>query len=85
MTRLKISDAEALARFEDLEPENATVRDRSAVADIEQAVAARRVAERATEAAVRRARHDGVTWTEIAVALGVTHQAAIKRFRDKVN
>lgn len=84
MTKTKISDAEALERFEDFDPQAATVRDRTAVADIEQAVHARKVAEEATEEAVRRARQDGITWTEIASALGVSHQAAMKRYRDKV-
>lgn len=86
MTKTKISDAEALERFENFDPdEDATVRDRTAVADIEQAVYARKVAEAATEEAVRQARHNGITWTEIASALGVSHQAAIKRYRDKVS
>lgn len=84
MTKTKISDSEALERFENFDPQAATVRDRTAVADIKQAVHARHIAEDATTEAVRRARHNGVTWTEIASALGVTHQAAIKRYRDKV-
>lgn len=84
MPKMKISDAEALERLENLDPDEAVVRDRSAVTDIEQAVAARRMAEDAVEAGVRRARRAGVTWTEIAAALGVSHQAAMKRFRDKV-
>lgn len=80
----RMPDAEAAERFKNLDPRAATVRDRTAVADIEQAVYARKVAEDAIEEAVRRARHSGITWTEIASALGVTHQAAMKRYRDKV-
>jgi DNA-directed RNA polymerase specialized sigma24 family protein len=34
--------------------------------------------------AVRRARADGFSWVKIAEALGVSHQAARKRFVDKV-
>jgi hypothetical protein len=84
MRKTKISDAEAAERFEHFEPNRAKMRDRSAIADIEQAVAAREVAERAIEAAVVTARADGVPWVAIAVGLGVSHQAAMKRYRDKV-
>lgn len=85
MTKTKMTDEEAAARFEDgFEPDWENARDRSEVADIEQAVAARQVADRAIEAAVRRARRDRVPWTAIAAALGVSHQAAMKRFKDRV-
>ncbi len=73
-------DAALLARLEELDPASSVVRDRSAVAGIEQAVAERHAAERAVESAVRDARALGVTWTEIGAALGVSHQAAIKRY-----
>lgn len=79
----KMTDEEAAAYLED-EFEPTSMRDRSAVAQIEEAVHARQRAEDAIEAAVIRARRDGITWVEIATGLGVSHQAAIKRFRDKV-
>jgi len=41
----------------------------------------RSVLEEAVEIAVADARADGVTWAKIGDALGVTHQAAIKRYR----
>ncbi len=41
----------------------------------------RSVLEEAVEIAVADARADGVTWTKIGDALGVTHQAVIKRYR----
>ena len=41
----------------------------------------RSVLEESVEIAVADARADGVTWAKIGDALGVTHQAAIKRYR----
>lgn len=41
----------------------------------------RSVLEEAVEIAVADARADGVTWAKIGDALGVTHQAVIKRYR----
>lgn len=41
----------------------------------------RSVLEEAVEIAVSDARADGVTWARIGDALGVTHQAVIKRYR----
>ena len=41
----------------------------------------RSVLEEAVEIAVGDARADGVTWARIGDALGVTHQAVIKRYR----
>lgn len=85
MTKVKLSDEEAAARFEDgFEPDWENARDRSALTELEEAVRARRRAEDAVEAAVRRARADGLTWVEISSGLGVSHQAAMKRYRDKV-
>ncbi len=84
MAKTKLSDEEALRRFEQFAPETAQRRDRSAVADIEQAVSMRKDIERTIERLVVKARHDGLTWTEIASALGVSHQAAIQRYRDKI-
>lgn len=41
----------------------------------------RSVLEEAVEIAVADARAEGVTWARIGDALGVTHQAVIKRYR----
>lgn len=41
----------------------------------------RSVLEEAVEIAVADARTEGVTWAKIGDALGVTHQAVIKRYR----
>ena len=40
----------------------------------------RSVLEESVEIAVADARADGVTWAKIGDALGVTHQAVIKRY-----
>ena len=80
-TKMKISDKAAAARFKDFEPDTEAVRDRSDVAEIEMAAKLRQDVEELVEGAVQRARARGVTWTEIGVALGVSHQAAMKRYK----
>lgn len=85
--KTKISDQEAVERLEQLDPDTAVVRDRSAVAAIESAVQDRDDAEARIEAAVIAARRatPRVTWVEIGAALGgLTHQAARQRYNDKV-
>jgi hypothetical protein len=48
------------------------------------AAEARRMAERQQEAAVRRARVAGLTWAEIATHLGVSKQAAHRKYRGRL-
>ena len=48
------------------------------------AAEARRVAEREQDAAVRRARVAGLTWAEIARHLGVSKQAAHRKYRGRL-
>lgn len=48
------------------------------------AAAARRMAEREQDAAVRRARVAGLTWAEIAMHLGVSKQAAHRKYRGRL-
>jgi hypothetical protein len=79
----------AAARFEqlvdDLDPDTAAVED---IADLRQ-IAADSEAVRADEArlreAVQLARAHGRSWNQIAVALGVSRQAARQRFSDKTS
>ena len=82
MMKTRLTDEQALERLENLDPNDPGVRvgDRTDIAEIEAAVAARREAEARVAAAVRDARAAGVTWTEIGIGLGVSHQAAIKRY-----
>lgn len=56
-------------------------RKRDALTKTASAVTRVRDAERDLEVAVARAVHWGATWAEVAAALGVTPQAAHKRFR----
>lgn len=82
----KLTDQAALEKLENLDPNDpeVKVRDRSAVAEIETAAQARVAVEERVTCAVRSAREAGVTWTEIGAALGVSHQAAIKRYGSPV-
>ncbi len=77
----RLTDEEALARLENLDPDDAIVHDRSDVAAITAAVAARNAAEDQLLAAVRDARARHVPWVLIASALGVTHQAARQKYK----
>lgn len=77
----RVTDEEALARFEDLDPTTATMHDRSDVATIAAAVAARDSAEEQLLDAVRDARARHVPWVLIASALRVTHQAARQKYK----
>lgn len=82
----ELTDQEALEKLENLDPidPKVKVRDRSAVAEIETAARARRAVEERVTSAVQAAREAGVTWTEIGSALGVSHQAAIKRYGSSI-
>jgi hypothetical protein len=77
----KHTDAEALAALEAIDPAAAIVHDRSDVAGLTAAVAARSAADDLVLAAVREARARGVSWVMIAWALGVSPQAAHKKYR----
>jgi hypothetical protein len=48
------------------------------------AAEARRAAERQQDAAVRRARAAGLTWAEVATILGVSKQAAHRKYRGRL-
>ena len=78
--RTRLSDQEALDRIEEIDPATAPMRDISATEPIRAAVAGRAAAERAVTDAVHDARARGVTWVEIAAALGVSHQGARQRY-----
>src|SRR5699024_3231177 len=84
-TKHTISDADALARFEEgIDPDTATVRDRSATADIRAAVQMRDNGQQMVDDAVTQARHSGLTWVRVAAALGVSPQAARKKYLRRV-
>lgn len=80
-TKTKLTDEQAAAAIERADLTGAPTRERTAIAPIEAAVHARTAAEQAVTAAVLDARAHGITWVEIASALGISHQAAMKRYK----
>lgn len=79
-TRQKLTDDEALALLEGIDPETSPVRDRSATADIRAAVQMRDAAAHLVDKAVLEARKSGLTWVEVAAALDVSPQAARQKY-----
>lgn len=77
---------EAAERFEELADrlDPATVEDASDLRAIAEAADAVRVDEARLTEAVQVARARGYSWNRIAVALGVSRQAARQRYADKV-
>ncbi|MCL2803724.1 MAG: hypothetical protein FWD29_07215 [Micrococcales bacterium] len=69
-----------MARLDALDPDTATVRDRSATAGIRAARQMHQAAQDLVDQAVREARLQGVTWVEIGLALGMTPQGARQRY-----
>lgn len=53
--------------------------------EIEEAQASLEQAKEQLKAAVQKARHQGRTWAEVGAALGMTRQAAFKRFGEATN
>ena len=80
LTATKLTDTQALARLEHLDPVTATVRDRSATAEVRAAAQMRAAAQALVDQAVASARGDGVTWVEIGLALGMTPQSTRRRY-----
>jgi hypothetical protein len=78
--RTKLTDDEALARLDRIDPQSSTVRDRSATADIRAAVAMRSAAQGMVDSSVHAAREAGVSWVEIGIALGISPQGARQRY-----
>lgn len=78
MTDEQLADQFERGRFE------GTWHERSEIAELEAAVQARRDAEERVLLAVRDARQRGIPWTAIAIGLGVSHQAAMQRYRAKI-
>lgn len=80
-----VTDEEALAVFESGEGFDPEVYTTPAdTADIRAAVKVREYAQTLIDKNVIKARRQGSTWLEIAIALGVSPQAAQKKYRDQV-
>ena len=79
---------EAARRFEswadDLDPETATVESTAGLRAIAEAAEAARRQERLLAERVAAARAQGQSWNRIALALGVSRQAARQRFAGKI-
>lgn len=81
----KLSVEDAVQRFEEgIEPDPATRRGPEATADIRAAAKMLDYAESLLEENIVDARRRGVTWLEIALALGVTPQAVSQKYRDRI-
>lgn len=81
MMKTKISDEEALALLETIDPETNPGRDGGPIRDLSAAVDARDAAQRRVDELVPKAREAGATWVEIAAALQVSPQGARQRYR----
>jgi hypothetical protein len=84
--KTKTANADALARFESADNfDPKTARDARDTADIRAAVHMRESAQHMVDEAVIAGRRDrGLTWIEIAAALGVSPQAARQKYREHV-
>lgn len=81
----KISDKEALQRFEEgIDFDPAESRTPADTADIRAAATMREYAQKLVDEKVIEARHRGITWLEIAIALDVSPQAVRQKYRHRV-
>jgi hypothetical protein len=76
---------EAARRAEAFDPKTATVQDTTDLRAIAEATDALHADEARLRDAVATARAHGKSWNQIAIALGVTRQAARQRFADRVS
>ncbi len=84
-TETKMSDEEALRRFEegiDLDPEK--FHTRAETDDIRAAARMIEMSQTALDEAIIDARRRGISWLEIALALEVSPQAVRQKYRDHV-
>lgn len=83
-TQRHLTEAEAIAIIEDESTEWTLVPDEGDAEAIRQQVKVRDLASARLDDAVIRARKHGLTWLEIGDALGVSHQAAHKKYGARV-
>lgn len=81
MTTKKMTDDELATHFEDFDFDNAIQTDRDPLHALHWAAQFREYMERELSEVVAEARESGTTWTQIGAALGVSHQAAMKRYK----
>jgi len=78
------SDEELAVYFEDFDFDGAQSSGRSPLRALHWAVQFRAYIDEQLVDVVREARASGATWSQIGDALGVSHQAAMKRYRQTV-
>jgi len=83
-TTKHLTEAEAIAIIEDESTEWRPVPDRGDAEAIRQRVESLAEATAQLDDAVIRARRNGLTWIEIGNALGVSHQAARKKYVGRI-
>jgi len=81
MPNQHLSDDELAAYFEGFESENAASTGRDPLRALHWAAQFRAYIDQQLGEVVREARDSGATWTQIGDALGVSHQAAMKRYK----
>ena len=84
-TKAKISDEEALRRFEEgIDFNPAESRTPADTAEIRAAAKMREYAQNLIDEKVIEARHCGITWLEIAIALDVSPQAVRQKYHRRL-
>lgn len=78
---IKRTDEELAAHFENFDLDNASSTGRDPLRALHWAAQFREYVEQQLFDVVAEARESGATWTQIGNALGVSHQAAMKRFK----
>lgn len=81
MTKHMMTDQELADRFEDFDFDAAIHADRDPLRALHWAAQFRDYANTQLTEVVAEARESGATWTQIGNALGVSHQAAMKRYK----
>lgn len=76
-----MTDEELAARFEEFDFDNAVRSGRDPLRALYWASQFRAYIEEELSEVVAEARESGATWTQIGDALGVSHQAAMKRYK----
>lgn len=76
-----MTDDELAARFESFDLDQATSRGRDPLRALHWAAQFRAYIDQQLFDVVSEARESGATWTQIGDALGVSHQAAMKRYK----
>lgn len=80
-TMQTVSDKELADRFENFDFDSATHSSRDPLRALHWAAQFRDYANKQLAEVVAEARESGATWTQIGKTLGVSHQAAMKRYK----